>query len=93
MIGRPCHLGEIAFVSATPESTPRAEKKPRMAEKSDERRRQPAQLGYLFGGSGHPEKDSTTRDSPPKCRFGGDASVLFPVEVFVMAHRKPMAEK
>ena len=39
MIERPSHPGSPTFVFATPVSTYRAEKKPRMAEKSDERPR------------------------------------------------------
>ena len=39
MIERPSHLGRVAQVFAIPESTSRAEKTPRMAEKSDERPR------------------------------------------------------
>ena len=50
LVGRPSHLGSLNFVSAIPESTSRAEKTPRAAEKSDERPGQLAQLGYLFGG-------------------------------------------
>ena len=60
MTERPCHLSRVASASAPPESTCRAEKTPTMAEKLDERPRYPAQLGNLFGGMGHPGRETHT---------------------------------
>ena len=57
---RPRHPGSLTFVTAIPESTYRAGKTRTTAEKSGGRPRQPAQLGYLFGGTGHPEGDTQT---------------------------------
>ena len=39
MMERPSHVGRLTLVAPLPESTYRAEKTPRMAEKSDERTR------------------------------------------------------
>ena len=54
MIERPRHPGRPTLVVAIPESNYRAEKTPRITEKSYERPRKPAQLGYLFGRIDHP---------------------------------------
>ena len=58
-------LGRVALVFAPPESTYRAEKTPRIAEKSAERPCLQAQLGYLFGGTDHPGKETQTCAEKP----------------------------
>ena len=58
-------LGRVALVFVPPESTYRAEKTPRIAEKSAERPCLPAQLGYLFGGIDHPGSETQTCAEKP----------------------------
>ena len=93
MIERPSHLGRVALVFGIPDSTSNAEKTPKAAEKSDERPRQLAHLGYLFGGHDHPGGEFSARNSPTECRFGRSASVMCPVALFILEQHKPMASQ